>query len=82
MITRNRLQLKQGWSTVLSWEYCEHMTICIEHWAMADVLISLDQLAMADAQNAIRCSLEGVDERDLLVMSLRYFVSMHSGGGT
>ena len=130
-LSRSRLQLKAGWSTVLQWEYCEHMTVCIDHWAKSQarrpfvsevwpvglaeaiaralrckvsrmcrratlsscqppplrptpplsgclvwqVLISLDQLAAADAKNAIRCTTDGIEERDLLVMTLRYLVA-------
>ncbi|KAL1495996.1 hypothetical protein AB1Y20_014633 [Prymnesium parvum] len=77
-MTRSRLQLKQGWTTLLSWEYCEHITICIEHWAKTGVLISLDQLAVADANNAIRCSVENMEERDLLVLTLRFMVAKHA----
>ena len=56
---------------------CIAVTVCIDHWAKPHVLISLDQLAAADGSNAIRCSAIDVEDRDLLVMTLRYLVSMH-----
>lgn len=80
-LSKKRLQLKQGWNAILSWDYCEHITISIDNWTKSAVFISLDQLAMADSKNAIRCSLDSVEDRDMLVLVLRYMVSKHSQMG-
>ncbi len=78
LLTRAEVQLKEGmWSTEVRWGYSEHMEVALHRYDEPQPTLSLDQASQPDKHNTLRLAFEGLEERDLVALVLRFCIAQH-----
>ena len=88
ILTRSQLSLKAGFMNKRgSWEYAETVSVTLEGWGSHKIQLRVPQTqddepdGATGAMEVLRITCQSVTDRDLLALSLRYFVAEYCGSG-
>jgi hypothetical protein len=88
ILTRSQLSLKAGFMNKRgSWEYAETVSVTLEGWGSHKIQLRVPQTqddepdGATGAMEVLRLTCQSVTDRDLLALSLRYFVAEYCGSG-
>ena len=94
ILTRSQLSLKAGFMNKRgSWEYAETVSVTLEGWGSHKIQLRVPQTqddereggsapdGATEAMEVLRITCQSVADRELLALSLRYFVAEYCGSG-